>query len=89
MEVFRLSEKDNKVVATYMRSVKLSDPNLNGIMNDVTVIGDYIYLTQYMPYPDTMEGREHSGMALLKRVYGTLYTSYGTIRKCKNTRADN
>ena len=45
VDVFRLSEQDNKVVATYMRSIKFTDLNLNGVLNDLTVVGDYIYLT--------------------------------------------
>ena len=68
VDVFRLTEKDNKVVANYMRSIRLPD-DVNGMLNDLTVVGDHIYLTQYMPFPDSMEGRDHSLGGSLKRTF--------------------
>ena len=88
VEVFRLSQQDNKVVANYMRSIKLPD-EVNGMLNDLIVVGDYIYLTQYMPFPDSMEGRDHSLGTTLKRIYIHALLKTGDIWKCKNTRADN
>ncbi len=90
MDVFRLKEqKDNTLVAHYMRSVKITDPNLNGILNDVTVVGDYIYLSQYLPFPDSIaKGRDHGPVASIKRTFMQMLLKTGTIHKCKNTRAD-
>ena len=42
-----------------------------------------------MPFADSMEGRDHTGMGTLKRTVLSIFSKFGTIRKCKNTRADN
>ena len=86
VEVFHISDQDNNVAASYMRSVKLSEDVL-GILNDLTVVGDYIYLTQSLPFPDTMEGREDSFSANMKRMLMLIFMKTGNIHKCKNTRA--
>ena len=72
-----------------MRSVKLTDPSVQGVLNDLTVIGDFIYLTQASPTPNAMGKPDHSLFKELKETYMTLFTKFGIIRKCKNTRADN
>ena len=89
VEVFRLEDKNNQVVANYMRSIKITDPNVNGILNDLTVIGDFIYIAQGGTVPKPLEGNDHSALTGLKETFLALFSNAGTIRKCKNTRADN
>ena len=56
VDVFRLREDTDtqQVVAHYMRSIKFKDPKLMGVLNDLTVVGDYFYITVYQPIPDNL-----------------------------------
>jgi hypothetical protein len=62
VEVFELvKNQTGDLIANYLRSILLPS-YLMGISNDLVVVGDKdeILVTSYLPFADTLEGRDHS-----------------------------
>ena len=79
---FDLAEKDGKVEATYIKSIKLG--NEHGIYNSIFFVNqDTFFITQWLPFPDQADGRDLSFFTELYRLYLAVFTTSNGIKLCK------
>ncbi|CAG9316304.1 unnamed protein product [Blepharisma stoltei] len=83
IEVFSLVEDgDRNIKATYLRSAVFPD-NWHGIINDVVVYKEgHFYATQWMPIPDTPEGRDHSFLTSFIRTAKMFFYKNSYVYSC-------
>lgn len=82
--LFDITEKDSTIEATYKSSIKISDDhgNYNGI---AVVDPTHFYITQWIPFPDTAEGRDNSFFTSLYRTFLFSYTKTNGVKLCTVT----
>ena len=79
---FDLAEKDGKVEATYIKSIKLG--NEHGIYNSIFFVNqDTFFITQFSPFQDQVDGRDMSFFTELYRTYLSGFTTSSGIKLCK------
>ena len=80
--LFDIEEYDQQIHATYVKAIKISDEH--GIYNGISVFNrDYFYITQWMPFPDTPEGRDVSLLTTLYRFFLFAFTRTNGVKLCK------
>lgn len=80
VERIKLKVEGGKLKAEYETSYIFKDPSKNGIFNDVVVVKDFMYLTQYSnPLP--LSGMDHSFSSMIKEIGNT--ENKGNIWRCK------
>lgn len=80
--LFDLSENSEKLQATYVKSIKISEEH--GIYNGITILNEnYFYITQWMPFPDTEQGRDVSILTTIYRFFLFSFTQTNGIKLCR------
>ena len=79
--LFDLKESSEGIEADYVKSIKIDDDycNYNGI---AVVDENHFYITQWIPFPDTEEGRDLSFFINLKRVLLFSFTKTSGVKLC-------
>jgi hypothetical protein len=79
--LFDLSESDGKITAVYNTHYSL--PNDYGLYNGIAVIDPaHFYLTQWVPFADTVNGRDNSLLTGIRRTLLFSYTKSNGIKLC-------
>ena len=79
---FELAEVNGKVEATYLKAIKLG--NDYGIYNGIFFIDENtFFITQWLPFPEKLEGRDLSLLTDLYRTYLVGFTKSNSIKLCK------
>lgn len=79
--VFGLEEKDARVQATFIKAIKISDEY--GAYNSIALYDENnFYLTQWIPFPDTVQGRDMSFFTNMKRSLLFSYTKTNSVKHC-------
>ncbi|CAG9329301.1 unnamed protein product [Blepharisma stoltei] len=87
IEIFGLLEtKKERIKARYIRSIVFPQDWL-GKLNDIAVLKDgHFYVSEWMPFPDELEGRDHSLWTTLKRDYYLIMTKSTNLYYCKESK---
>ncbi|OMJ73727.1 hypothetical protein SteCoe_27518 [Stentor coeruleus] len=79
--VFELEEQDARVQATFVKAIKISDEY--GAYNSIALYDENnFYLTQWIPFPDTVYGRDMSFFTNMKRSLLFSYTKTNSVKHC-------
>lgn len=80
--IFELESKPDTVLAKYKDSYSFGD-YAHGNYNGIAVINEkQFYVTQWIPFPDTVEGRDNSFLTTFKRMGKSIYTKSNPVRFC-------
>ena len=79
--LFDLSIKDSKVHASFKDSYSFGD--VHGNYNGIAVFNEsHFYVTQWIPFPDQVEGRDNSVLATVRRMGISTYYRSNPVRLC-------
>lgn len=82
--VFELELVGGEVEATYKDSFYFEGDH--GIYNNLALVDDkHFYMTQWLPFPDSVEGRDNTFIVGLKRILTQIYLTHGEIKFCTIT----
>lgn len=79
--LFNLEIKNGHVEATFFKPIKISEEH--GIYNGIAIVSNqYFYITQWMPFADSEQGRDMSMPTSLYRTGLSLYTKTNSVKLC-------
>ncbi|CAG9329302.1 unnamed protein product [Blepharisma stoltei] len=83
VEVFSLFESAEGIQAKYLRSIEFGNEWL-GRLNDIAVIKEgHFYISEWLVYPDLPEGRDHSLLTTIKKMFWNVSGKYTNVLYCK------
>jgi hypothetical protein len=85
---FELSEEDGKVKAKFLKTWSFGQ--VHGNYNGIAVVNStHFYVTQWIPFPDQVEGRDNSFFTTFQRMSKSIYTQSNPVRLCQVTSGES
>ena len=82
--VLQLFLSEGEISAKFLKAIKID--NNHGIYNAISIVNqDFFYISQYIPFPDTLEGRDQSFVTDLQRYVFSDFIKTNAIYLCKVT----